>query len=300
MKKEDLIIKWLDNSLSEEELRAFEQLDASSTFKKLDQAIQHFKAPPFDQKANYQRLLHQKALAKKEFQWKRVWAGAAAVAILCMGLYFTYFQVDNTTFFAHNTELITLHLPDSSQVLLNAGSKLSYLEKDWNSQRSLSLEGEAYFEVSKGSTFTVQTSKGVVTVLGTEFNVKSRENYFEVTCYEGLVQVGFQNEIVLLAAGKGFRAFEDLIEPQETFDTKPSWIDSRSSFKSVPLVEVIQELERQYNVVVEIDPAWNHTLVTTNFTHKNLETALQAITIPLKLSYRIDGNKVMLKRTERE
>lgn len=296
MKKEDLIIKWLDNGLNEEELRAFEQLDASSAFKKLDQAIQHFKAPSFDSAAGYQRLSLQKANDKKVFPWKRIWTGAAAIAVLCIGLYFSYFQVSSTTFFAHNSELITLQLPDSSQVILNSGSEVSYLEKDWSTQRSLSLEGEAYFKVSKGSSFTVSTSKGTITVLGTEFNVKARENYFEVTCYEGKVQVNFQNELIPLVAGQGFRAFEDLAEPQETFDTQPSWIENRSTFKSIPFVEVIQELERQYNIQVVYDTDLNSTLITTNFSHKNLQTALQAITIPLKLSYLIDGNKVMLKR----
>jgi transmembrane sensor len=296
MKKEDLIIKWLDNSLNEEELRAFEQLDASSTFKQLDQAIQHFKAPHFDASANYQRLLLQRAREQKIFPWKRMWASAAAVAVICIGLYFSYFQVNSTTFIAHNAELITLQLPDSSEVILNAGSEVSYQEKDWSKQRSLSLKGEAYFNVAKGSSFTVSTSQGTVTVLGTEFNVKARENYFEVTCYEGSVQVNYQNEIVQLAAGKGFRAYEQLTDSQETVDVQPAWIENRSAFKSVPFIEVLHELERQYNVKVEYDTSLNNTLVTTNFTHKNLDTALQAITIPLKLSYLIDGNSVMLKR----
>jgi ferric-dicitrate binding protein FerR (iron transport regulator) len=51
---------------------------------------------------------------------------------------------------------------------------------------ALTLE-EAYFQVKKGQTFSVNTTDGVVKVLGTHFNVKQRKNYFEVNCFEGLV-----------------------------------------------------------------------------------------------------------------
>lgn len=295
MKKEDLIIKWLDNSLEEKELKAFEKLDASSAYKKIDQAIQHFKAPAFDNKTQYQQLLHQKEKQKSAFPWKRIWTSAAAVAVICMGIYFSYFQVNTSTFFAHNSELITLQLPDASEVILNSGSEVSYDAEHWNDHRLLTLKGEAYFDVTKGSSFTVNTPKGTITVLGTEFNVKAREHYFEVTCYEGLVEVRFENQVVQLAAGNGFRAFDNITEPQTTSEIQPSWVERRSVFKSVPLEEVLEELERQYNIEVVIDAAFNPTLVTTNFTHKNLDTALQAISIPLKLAYQIDGNKVMLK-----
>ncbi|MEZ4795274.1 MAG: anti-sigma factor, partial [Flavobacteriaceae bacterium] len=67
MKKEDLIIKWLDNSLDEKEQKAFEQLDASSSFKKLDAALQHFKAPAFDVENQFQKLQAAKAANNQAF-----------------------------------------------------------------------------------------------------------------------------------------------------------------------------------------------------------------------------------------
>jgi ferric-dicitrate binding protein FerR (iron transport regulator) len=60
-------------------------------------------------------------------------------------------------------------------LILNAASKLSFNEKKWADQRALTLEGEAFFKVQKGQTFSVNTTAGVITVLGTQFNVKERK-----------------------------------------------------------------------------------------------------------------------------
>ena len=66
---------------------------------------------------------------------------------------------------------------------------LKYASNKWDKKRRVRLEGEAFFKVAKGSTFTVDTKTGSVKVLGTQFNVKNRIGFFEVVCYEGLVGV---------------------------------------------------------------------------------------------------------------
>ena len=84
---------------------------------------------------------------------------------------------------------ITTHvLPDGSTVTLNANATLSY-DKDFSAKRDISLSGEAFFEVKRGSTFTVKTTLGNVEVLGTSFNVIVEEKNFEVICKSGKVLV---------------------------------------------------------------------------------------------------------------
>ena len=72
----------------------------------------------------------------------------------------------------------TIHLPDGSTVLLNAGSKLSYSNDFNNEARKIYLEGEAYFEVAKNPNipFEVFTDDLVITALGTSFNVHAFGN----------------------------------------------------------------------------------------------------------------------------
>ncbi len=295
MKKEDLIIKWLDNSLDEKELKAFEELDASSTFIKIDEAMQAFKAPSFDKAVSFEKIQAQKTHQEHHFPWKRYIAGIAALLVVSLGVYFSYFQTNTTTFFAQNREHQNVVLPDASKVVLNAGSSVAFNEEDWSTNRKLFLKGEAFFDVEKGSTFSVATDQGIVTVLGTEFNVKARDDFFEVICYEGLVSVEYQGKTLKLPAGNAYRVYKNQEFIPEVAVPKPTWIVGESSFQSVPFSEIILELERQYNITVSYDTSLSQTILTTSFTHKNLDAALQAITIPLKLSYDLEGKNVMLK-----
>ncbi len=101
-------------------------------------------------------------------------------------------------------EKTAVELPDLSQVKLNAQSRLTFNKKSWNKKREVVLDGEAYFKVAKGSKFSVITKDGTVTVLGTQFNVKHRDNYFEVVCFEGSVGVEYKESSVTLKPGYSF------------------------------------------------------------------------------------------------
>jgi len=295
MKKEDLIIKWLDNNLSEKELQAFEQLDAFSIYTKMDKAAQSFKAPHFDVDSAYANLKTVQNNSKPSAPWKRYLSGIAAALVLTLGLYFTFQYSPDTQILAQNSEKIESTLPDTSEVVLNAGSSISFNEKTWSDNREIDLKGEAYFKVAKGSKFTVRTPQGEVVVLGTQFTVNARENFFEVVCFEGLVQVNYEGVIHELPGGKSFKVYGNKQFDNTTVKVEPTWLLEKSSFISIPYVEVVQELERQYGTSISMDQGLNETLFTGSFTHANLETALQAITIPLNLSYTINGNEVVLK-----
>ncbi len=206
MKKEDLIIKWLDNSLDEKELKAFKQLDASSVFIKIDEVAQQFKAPSFDVDQSYQKLKNNKPTTARNHR-KRYWIGVAAALVLSLGLYLSLQHTPEKSFFAQNSQKTECNLPDASEVILNAGSQISFQAKNWEDNRYVQLEGEAYFKVARGSKFTVNTAQGAVEVLGTQFTVKSRADFFEVICYEGVVQVNYNNTLTKLTAGNSFNAF---------------------------------------------------------------------------------------------
>ena len=62
MTQEELIKKWLDNNLSEEELKAFKKLDASSAFMKIDEAAQKFAAPSFDENRLFEQIQQENIL----------------------------------------------------------------------------------------------------------------------------------------------------------------------------------------------------------------------------------------------
>ena len=202
MDKEDLIKKWLDNDLSEKEAQAFEAFEDASLYKEIideakrfDGAI-HAKIKPF---AILENKLENKT--PTSFNWRNVAMKIAAVLVVGIAV-FALFNNDKVNRF--QTKLAqneTITLPDNSIVTLNESSQLEYNASQWDKKRALTLKGEAFFDVEKGQRFDVTTTFGKVSVLGTEFNVISRDSLFKVSCFEGLVQVNYNNKSLQLPAG---------------------------------------------------------------------------------------------------
>jgi ferric-dicitrate binding protein FerR (iron transport regulator) len=294
MKKKDLISKWLDYNLNDSEREAFNKLDESRSYHKISEAARLFKAPEFDRAGSYLILNKKLASRKTNRPLLKYMSGVAAILIVCFGIFY-FLDTKSNQYLAANGATTELQLPDKSEVILNDGSQLSFNAKKWTENRAVSLNGEAYFKVTKGQKFTVRSSQGEVTVLGTQFNVKDRPGYFEVLCFEGSVLVSINGKKYVLSAGETVRSLGDSILNKTTESRRPEWLDKKSIFKSVPFQQVVQELERQYDIKVAGRAAEKKTLFTGSFSHENLETALQAITIPLNLSYSIDGKNVVLK-----
>jgi len=221
----------------------------------------------------------------------------AALFVVCFGLYqFTNFNSDPT----FNTEIAQkdkIELPDHSIVTLNALSSIDFDKEQWNSDRNVSLKGEAFFDVEKGATFNVNTKHGVITVYGTEFNVKARNNYFEVICYEGLVGVSYSDEEIKLNPGDSFLVIDNIVVVQnKSKGEQPSWLNNESTFNSIPYKEVIAEFERQYDINIVTKSVDLDVLFTGGFSHTDIETSLKSITLPLQLTYIKKGNTITIKR----
>ncbi|OIQ21909.1 FecR family protein [Lacinutrix sp. MedPE-SW] len=294
MKDENKILKWLNNELSHEEI---DDLKKSGNFKDLEK-IAHYSTQLEAPKVDAEAALHAFRLKQKQKPKVRTlnfkpYLKYAAILVVMLSVTFLTFFNNNKSFNTSIAETQTITLPDNSQVMLSAVSSLSYNKKKWKNDRDLELDGEAFFKVSKGKKFTVKTSVGEIQVLGTQFNVKERDNYFEVQCYEGLVAVTFNGETVKLSKGKSFRVVNNAIELVDDFSSiQPSWLSQESTFVKVPLKYVIADLENYYNIKVITQSINTEKLFTGTFTHNNKDIALQSITIPLKLSYKTEGDTV--------
>ncbi len=295
MNREDLIKKWLDNNLNSQEQQAFEALDDYNALTKLDRFAKGFSAPEFDSEATFKNIVAATNSSKKSTNWITYATKIAAMLVISFGFYFLFYNT-STEYQTDYAEKTAFTLPDNSAVSLNAQSQLSFNKKNWNTKRDVNLTGEAYFKVEKGSTFNVITQAGTITVLGTQFNVKERSNYFEVTCYEGSVKVTHTKKTIVLKPGDSFVVLNNEIINKNTNNTAPSWIKNTSEFKSVPLQQVINELEIQYNITINTKNIDTNKLFTGKFTHTNLEVALQSVTIPLSLKYSKNNNTITLTR----
>tara|TARA_R110002050_G_scaffold1281_6_gene9359 strand:+ start:95 stop:1003 length:909 start_codon:yes stop_codon:yes gene_type:complete len=294
--QENYLAKWLNNELPEEELAEFKKTEEYASYKKIAEVSSKLQAPTFDIEKALNESINKRSKVKviRLSPIKKLMRIAAVVVLLVTGSYFYLNSLDETikTDLAQND---TLLLPDTSEVILNAESKISYNKNNWDSQRNVTLEGEAFFKVAKGKKFTVETSNGLVTVLGTQFNVENRKGFYEVTCYEGLVSVTFKGNTIKLPFGSSFLVINnEVIAAEGPKNSFPSWMNNESSFKSIPLVFVLKEFERQYNIKVETKNIDTNTLFTGSFTNKQIELALKSICLPNQIKFKLEKNKVLL------
>jgi ferric-dicitrate binding protein FerR (iron transport regulator) len=295
--QENHLAKWLNNELSAEELSEFKNSEAYASYERIIAASGSLKGPDFDVDEalmafrNKQTLQDPKVVQLRPY--KRFLQVAAAVVILLVGSYFYVNSLDATiaTQYAETKEIV---LPDHSKVILNADSELSYSKKNWDANRNLNLKGEAFFKVAKGEKFTVATTDGTVSVLGTQFNVENRNDFFEVSCYEGLVSVSFNNKDYKLPAGSSFVVINGAITTTQKLDAEsPSWMHSESSFKSVPLKYVFDEFQRQHNITVSTENIDTNQLYTGSFSNSDANLALKSISAPSQIKFKLEGNKVL-------
>lgn len=295
MNKEDILKKWLNDELTPSELDAFKELDDAALSQEIIQEAQRFKIPEEYAVDDFEALKNQKNTQNStkvvRFNWIQKLSGVAALLAIVFGIYYIVTLQSQTTITTELAQKEIIALPDQSQVTLNAVTSLSYSKDSWDQKREVSLQGEAFFEVAKGAKFDVVTQDGIVTVLGTSFNVKQRDQFFEVSCYEGLVRVLYKGKEIQLPAGNTFR----LAHTKETKGTisgnGPQWMANRSVFSKVAILEVFKELERQYDVTIDYSKIDSSVLFSGGFEHSELTDALTAITAPLRLKYKIENNR---------
>ena len=296
MDKNYILHKYLNGEASPAEVELLKTDPEFAAYLKVSEAAKGFEAPTFNSAETFESL--QSKLSEKEvkvrplFSVKQLMRVAAVIAIVVTGYWF--FDNRDTTFTTEIAQKENFLLPDASEVSLNAMSNLSYNKNDWEKERKLSLDGEAYFKVKKGSKFSVETPQGIVSVLGTQFNVFSRGNAFIIACYEGLVSVAFQDELVKLPAGNLVTIENGVLKTQEVMaDVNPSWIHNESSFKNAPIGLVLEELQRHYPITITTENTLNKEF-TGSFTHTDLNTALRSICDPLQLNFTIANDQVTL------
>ena len=294
MDREILHKKWLADEITPTELSKIEAFDDFKLSKKILLEATKFKANAEHSHNGYDALKIKLANNKKsQSKYLKFVLPLAAMLVVALGI-FTLWGPNNETVFEtglSNTKIITL--PDQSTVTLNAESKLAYNSETWESERSLTLYGEAFFEVVKGSTFTVNTKDGSIQVLGTKFNVNTRKDYFTVSCYEGkvLVKSGLLDQN--LFKNNSVSVINGLVHLNTIQSESPTWLQHYITFNNVTFDIVISELERQYAIKITKNSVVLNRVFSGSFTHQDVKEALTSITAPMKLNYQfLSSNQV--------
>jgi ferric-dicitrate binding protein FerR (iron transport regulator) len=199
-----------------------------------------------------------------------------------------------------------INLPDGSVAFLNASSTLTYPQSFSDTLRTVTLTGEAFFEVIKNpSKPFVVTTKGIQTVvLGTSFNVRSfdADSATAVSLVTGKVRVageGKDEQEHILAPGERLVYHQaDHSFEKATFDVADitGWKDGVLVFSDNDFAATIEKLEQWYGVEIKVQrqptQEWH---VNGHFEHESLAEVLASIQFVYDIKYDIKDNTVILR-----
>jgi ferric-dicitrate binding protein FerR (iron transport regulator) len=219
---------------------------------------------------------------------RRTWASLSAAAVLVLllaggwwmwrktpaGMAKNIATESSVRKFTQRAEQKYLLLPDSTQVWLNAASSLEFPETFQNGKREVYLVGEAFFDVkhAENMPFLIHTGNVMTRVLGTAFNIKAYPDQPDiiVSVKRGKVQVTKNEKLVAtLTVGQQVTvtAAAQQAEIQPTKESRVAdWTTGQLSYASRPLGDILKDLERNYNVTIELTAGeLEQEIVTTSF-----------------------------------
>ncbi|MCG1036822.1 FecR family protein [Polaribacter sargassicola] len=292
--------RWLDNRLNDTEKIELEKSGELDALKSVLDDIDTWKVEKMDidkglkdLKARKKHVIAPTSLKqKKKISWLSI---AASLLLLISAGYFMFLNFNNqtTTITTDIAENKKITLPDGTIIKMDALSSVSYEKKDWKNNRVVTLDGQAFFDVIKGNPFKVITKTGQINVLGTQFNVNNNKNIFEVVCYEGKVEVVYKTDIKILTKGQWVTAKQDKLVNYTHDKSVPEWINGFSKYNKTNLLNVINDLEKYYNVQINLPKKYHLLEFTGTLTHKDLNTALQTLFTSMEIKYSIDKNNTV-------
>ena len=223
---------------------------------------------------------------------KWLYSIAAAAAIALLGIVLIPERPIIVTSEMVNADAVIL--PAESRIKLSSESKISYKTKNWSESRNVALDGAAQFKVSKGVSFSVSTENGSVEVLGTEFDVVSVEDIFQVKVTEGRVSASSGNHRKILTAGMAFY-LNPKWEGKNALN--PDWRAQEIYFAFIdqPLSEVLKAIQFYTGLSFENNGVDTTISYTGSFdTSEGAEISLETVLWPLGINFEKNSKTIIL------
>ncbi|TKG96997.1 DUF4974 domain-containing protein [Puteibacter caeruleilacunae] len=201
---------------------------------------------------------------------------------------------------------VTLVLADSTKVILNAGSQLTFPSQFAGNTREVKLIGEAFFDVTENTSqpFIVQTNQVNVRVLGTKFNISAYADDQQVTTVltQGKVNVSNRDlkQSTILAPGQmaAYSKQDKLITKSKVnTDIYTSWTQGYLIVEKESLPGLLKRIGRYYNVTFivennELEKQFYHGEVILQ---NDIVDILRLIAKTIPITYEKKGNKIWIK-----
>ena len=240
--------------------------------------------------------------------WMISTVAAVALLLIVSGLYLfnnNHYPEQYNTILVPPGQRINLILADNSNVWLNANTTFRYPTQFPKKNRTVYLDGEGYFEVSKNEKrpFIVKTDLGDVQVTGTAFNVEasSKHNIFETSLFSGSVDI-YSNEAKLASLNPNEKSTLEnnkLLVSKIMDPDKYLWRKGLIAFNNKKLDEIILSLEKYFDVEIQIDSKSlpQHTYTGKFRQSDGVDYALRVLQKSIHFTYKRDEDigKIYIK-----
>lgn len=149
-------------------------------------------------------------------------------------------------------------LPDGTRVTLNSGSSLHFPSSFGDGDRTVRLEGEAYFDVTKveGRRFVVLVNDVAINVLGTQFDVKSYSDEKNVytTLVKGSITFEHNGQTKQIVPGEQVvydKDVQSIVIKTVNTEQYTSWTNKMFYFENTSLDDILRQLSRWYGLDIE-------------------------------------------------
>jgi transmembrane sensor len=201
----------------------------------------------------------------------------------------------------------SLTLSDGTRVWLNAGSSITYPLVFSGQDRTVSMTGEAYFEVAENAAapFHVKVNNTIVDVLGTHFNINAYldEPDVNTTLLEGAVRVSAGGVPVQLRPGEAAISADGQIrlDKQANTEAAVAWKNGRFMAEDAPLQQIMRQISRWYDVEIRYegispDEPFSLLNVPRDQSASNMLTMLE---MTGRVKFKVEGRKITVTRSNK-
>ncbi|WP_162618596.1 FecR domain-containing protein [Pedobacter yulinensis] len=273
--------------LENSRLQTDDTLDAHAALARLNQRL--------EQRAG-QRTVN------RQHTFRRTLRIAAALLLLCGGAWLAYSLFSTAEVRISTTAQIQRDtLPDGSFATLNKYSALSYPKRFTGGTRKVELQGEAFFNVSpdKSKPFIITVNDVRIRVVGTAFNVRSRQGETTVTVASGEVEVSRSKHAVSLRAGEktSVTASKPAFNKVKTVSTLYDYyVNGRIVCDQTPLGELVPVLNEKFGSEIILGrPGLEKLRISTTFHDESLTEVLSIISETFNLLIEHRGEQIILR-----
>jgi len=231
------------------------------------------------------------------------WIRIAAVMVLGLGAVFYFVQrPSGTTTVTSNEFIREILLPDSSEVILNVKSSISFKKGFSIDHRDLILKGTAYFDVNRDEslTFSINAGRGIIEVLGTAFMIKETTDTLTVTVERGHVRLTSladeQGEVELARNERAILTTSGSIEKTVVESLNNLfWANKKLIYKQESLKTVFAEMSQIFNKNIKYDGvAISNCRISAVFNDESFESMMDHMALALDFEYTTSGNVVIV------